>query len=321
MISRRTFLIQAGILGAGAAGAWWLREHVVWPKPTAAFADGADSSGWLAFSADQPRLVIVPVQINGRAVHALLDSGAQSSVIDRDLARRLDLSLSPIAPVVAFGVSGQAQVGRSASADVSIGALSFKGLTGAVLDIGSIASASGRKFELVLGQDVFRTVIADVDFLQGRVALHDPARYALPLEAVEEPARLGRGELLVPIRIEGRPIEVVLDTGASGALALSPQTAMAAGLLDGRPVHTAPSITFGGLSHDRMVRARTVTFADHDHRDVRVHVYEPAKGAAIPAGLLGAEILERYRVILDLRRGRLFLISSRSPRSPAEPRR
>lgn len=314
MISRRSFLTQAGILAAGGAGAWWLRDHVIWPKPRAVFAEGAASSGWLPFSRAFPRLVIVPAQINGRLVHALLDSGAQSSVIDRAFAHSLDLPQSAIAPVVAFGVSGQAQVGRTARANVSLGALAFNGLTAAVLDIGPIAAASGRKFELVLGQDVFRTVIADVDFTQSRAALHDPARYVLPLEAVEHPARLGKGELLVPIEIEGRRAEVVLDTGASGALALSPQTAAAAGLLDGRPVRSAPTITFGGVSEDRMVRARTVAFADHEHRDVRVHVYNPAPGATIPAGLLGAEILQRYRVILDLTRGRLFLISSRSRR-------
>jgi predicted aspartyl protease len=320
LINRRSFLTQAGILVAAGGAAWWLRENVVWPPPKAAFAGGASWSGWLAFAADEPRIVIVDVVVNGTPARALLDSGAQSCVVDRGLARRLALPVSAIAPVLAFGVSGAPQIARSAALDLEAGALRISGLRAAMLDLAPIAAASGRPFDLIIGQDVLRAVIADVDFPGGRLAFHDPDRHVPPPGAVATPARSQGRELLVPITVESRPLEVVLDTGASGALALSPASAEAVGLLDGRPVRTAPSITFGGLSQDRVVRARTLGFAGAEHTDVRVHIYSPAEGARIPAGLLGVEVLEGFRTIIDLGRGRLHLIAGPPrPRPGSDP--
>ena len=304
------------MIAAGAGAAWWLRDNVVWPAPKPQFAGGAASSGWLHFTADEPRLVIVDVTVNGAPARALLDSGAQSSVVDRTLAERLALPVSAMTPVLAYGVSGGPQLGRSATLDVHAGALRLSGMRAAVLDLASIAAASGRPFGLILGQDLLRTVIADVDFPVGRVSFHDPVRYAVPEGAVASPARTSGRELLVPITVESTPFDVVLDTGASGALALSADSAQALGLLDGRETASAPSITFGGVSQNQVVRVRTLGFAGVEHPDVRVHIYAPAKSAYVPPGLLGVEILEGYRTILDLGGGRLHLIAA-----PPRPRR
>jgi predicted aspartyl protease len=320
LINRRSFLTQAAFVATGAAGVWYLRDHVIWRAPKATYLGGAASSGWLRFSADEPRIVIVAATVNGAPVRALLDSGAQSSVIDRALAERLGLSSSPIAPVLAYGVSGGPQIGRSTSMDLEAGALRLEGLRAAVLDLDAIASASGRPFDLILGQDMLRTVIADVDFPLGRLAFHDPSRHTIPEGALATPARTDGRELLVPITIESRPLEVVLDTGASGALALSPQSAELAGLLDGRPVGAGASITFGGVSQNRVVTADTLAFAGVEHTDVRVHIYTPGQGARIPPGLLGVEVLEGFRTIIDLGQGRLHLIPG-PPRPRQRPQR
>lgn len=321
MINRRSFLAQAALLVAAGGAAWWVRDNVIWPAPKAVFTGGAASSGWLAFDAAEPRIVIVDVRINGTPARALLDSGAQSSVVDRALAERLGLPVSAIAPVLAFGVSGGPQIARSASMDLQAGSLRMDGLRAAQLELAPIAAASGRRFDMIIGQDVLRAVIADVDFPAGRLAFHDPDRHVLPPGALASPARTEGRELLVPVLIESIPLEVVLDTGASGALALSPASAQAVGLLDGRRVGAAPSITFGGLSQDRVVRARTLGFAGTDFTDVRVHIYSPSQGARIPAGLLGVEVLEGFRVIIDLGRGRLHLVPGAPRPRPRRGRR
>jgi predicted aspartyl protease len=112
------------------------------------------------------------------------------------------------------------------------------------------------------------------------------------------------------VRIEAAPPEQVLvDTGASGVLALSEQAAQRAGLLaPGRTVRPAHSVSLGGLSLDRRVTARTVAIGPLVLRDVEVQVYRPAANAPAPSGLLGTGLFSRYRMALDLGGDRLHLV-------------
>lgn len=307
MISRRAFLTQAASLAVAGAGYWWLRDNVLQPVAHARFDAGASSSGWLPFSAQDDRVVIVAAQVNGSPVQALLDSGAQSSVIDRDLAMRMGLPLSVIPPIVALGVSGKRQLGRTTALDVRLGALRL-GLRAAVLELNAISVASGLPFGLMLGQDVLQALVADIDFPAGRLSLHDPAAYRLPTGALPAPARLQGRELLVPVTIEATALDLVLDTGASGAISLAADVAEAAGLLAGREVGEGRSISFGGVSQNRIVQARHVAFAGRSYADTAVQIYPARAGGMIPKGLLGVEMLKRYRVILDQGHGRLHLI-------------
>jgi predicted aspartyl protease len=308
LIRRRSFLAQLGLLAAGGAPAWWFRDKVLWPEPETRFpAEG--TTGWLPMLDPRQGVVVLEARLAGRTVRALLDSGAQSSVVDRGLVERLALPVMAIAPVVvAFGVSGGPQIGRGASLDLELGGLKVQGLRAAVLDLAPISSAARRPFDVILGQDLLHHVMVDLDFPNARLAFAAPEGASPPEGARLLPVRLQGRELMTAVAVEGVSIEVVLDTGASGALALSDETAEAAGLLDGRPVGRAPSLTFGGLSFDRVVRARTVEFADEVYRDVAVHVFTSAQGAPRPAGLLGVEALKRFRILIDAGRGRVHLL-------------
>jgi predicted aspartyl protease len=307
LISRRSLLSQAGLIAAVGAAAWWARDHVLWPAPRLALAPGAAGSGWLAFQLAEQGVPIVDVRIAGQPFRALVDSGAQSSVIDRGLAMRLGLPTAIAGPViVAYGVSGGPQLGRAATLDVGLGALTLQGLRAALFDLSGIATASGRLFSLILGQDVLRTLVGDFDFPGQRLAFQPAATYALPTGARPVPAELKGRELRVPVTVEGAPLQVVVDTGASAHLSLSTETAEAAGLFDGRPTGWVPSVTFGGSGADRLVTVREFAFAGRTWRDIPVHVFDPS-GGRVPSGLLGVGALEDDRVVVDLAAGRLHL--------------
>jgi len=109
---------------------------------------------------------------------------------------------------------------------------------------------------------------------------------------------------------------VMVDTGATSDLALSARTAQQLGLLNGRPVTTGRSISLGGLSEDRVVRASHVAFAGRVLRDVEVQVFTPTAPAPLPAGLLGVGILKRFRVGLDVAAGVLWLSEPQGPPGP-----
>ncbi len=106
----------------------------------------------------------------------------------------------------------------------------------------------------------------------------------------------------------GLPVQVMVDTGATGALALSEPVAAAVGLLGaGQAVSQTPSVSLGGVSLDRVVRVRKAAFGVLTFPDVPVQIYVPGKGAPGPPGLLGTGLLGRFVVALDLASGKLWL--------------
>jgi predicted aspartyl protease len=308
------------LAGVGAAGFLVVRHELNWPTPRISFArDGW--SGWL----DLPQsggLIALSARVAGRTVQAVLDSGAQYSAIDGDLAASLALPAATPLPMVAFGVSGSPSLTRAVSLDVDLGAFALKGLRAATLELGQLTGLTRQPFQLLLGRDVLRTLVLEADFPAGRVAVFAPARWSPPAGAVAAPTRPRNGGLLVPVRIEAAPpVEVLLDTGATGALALSEAVAQAAGLLDGRPLRRGPAVTLGGVSEDGLALAREVEFAGHRIRDLEVQIYKPARHAPAPGGLLGLGVLGRFRMALDLPGGRLFLIGPETPPPGPQPRR
>lgn len=320
MVSRRAFLPQIAVLAAAGAGAWWVRGHVLWPPPRPIFAQGV-SSGWIPFTDSSQDLPVVAARVNGAEITALIDSGSQSSVLDRGLAKRLGVAAGQLSPVVlAFGVSGSPRLGRGAAVDVALPGVALRGLHAAIFDLEPVTEASRRDFGLILGQDVLAQVVADIDFPQGRLAFHARQGFTPPPDARAVPARAQGRELLVPVTVEAAPLELVLDTGASGALALSQATAQAAGLLSSRQVGSTPSIGFGGVAQDQVVQAGSVTFAGETRHGVLVHIYAPGQGAPVPSGLLGVGSLEGFRVILDIGAPALHLVAE-GPRTLRRPRR
>jgi predicted aspartyl protease len=300
------------MLGVAGAGYLVVREQIRWPTPEVAFETGS-ASGWLPLSGESG-LLALPARVSGRPVQAIVDSGAQYSAVDAGLAEALGLPAATPISMVAFGVSGAPHLTRGVRLEADLGAFAINGLRAATLDLHPLSRLTRQPFSLLLGRDFLSAVVMEADLPRRRIAFFPPERWTPPPGAKPVPTRLKSGGLMVEVRVEGRaPVEVMLDTGATGALALSESAARAAGLFDGRPVRTSPSVTLGGVSHDSLVRARQIAFAGETFDDLEVQIYKPAANAPVPPGLLGLGVLERFRLALDLPGGRIFLFGPKAP--------
>lgn len=319
MISRRDLLSRLGLVAAGGAALWLVRDRLPWPPPAVVFARG-DATPWIRLPPDS-RLIEIDGQAVGVPIRIVVDSGAQFSAIDRGLAERLDLPQPVALPMLAYGVSGQPSLTHTVRFDLAFEGLAVRGMRAAVLDIAGLSAATGREFQLLLGRDVLRELVLDADFPRDRVRFHRPEGYVPPLDARPVPLKLTGGAPMTSVRVEDSPaLDVLVDTGATGTLALSTEAARNAGLLaPGRPVTRAQSVSLGGVSLDQMVRARTVQAAGLTLRAVDVQVYSPSARGPIPQGLLGTGFLRRFRMILDLDGGRLLLVPP-GPLLVREPR-
>jgi predicted aspartyl protease len=309
-MTRRGLAIRLLGLGASATGLWLLRERLLAPA-VASLADGAATSGWIAFANADAPILTIPLSLAGAPVTGLLDSGAEVSAVDRALAMRLGLHGAPL-PIIAFGLSGRPELGQAATLTVRAGGLSLGGVRAAQLDLSSIGAPADIAFSVILGQNALAAVATDIDFPHQRLAFHLPQGYRPPPGAVAADTRLSRGRLLARIRIAGVPLEVVVDTGASATLALARDVAEAAGLLRGQTIHQGSSITLGGTGPGQMVEMRDLEFAGAQFARTWVQLYERPTGgvvgpALLPSGLLGLGALRPFRTILVLGAGRLYI--------------
>lgn len=304
MIGRRSLLIG---LAAAAGGLFLIRDRLPWPPLSTRFANGRDTP-WLPIP--KGGLMEIEANVNGRAIHAIIDSGAQFSAIDRTLAERLDLPRTLAAPLLAYGVSGGPTLTHTVHLDLAVPGLTVPGLRAAALDLAPIAQATGRMFQLLIGRDVLNRLVVEADFPLRRTRFLAAGAYRAPTDVRTVALNPTAGGPMATVRVESAaPIEVLVDTGAAGVLALSEDAASRAGLLaPGRPVSAAHSVSLGGLSLDRKVIARTVSIGDLVLRNVDVQVYRPAANAPAPAGLLGTGLYSRFRMALDLGAGRLHLV-------------
>lgn len=303
-MNRRALLTRLALVAGGLGAAWWLRDHVLWRDPAVAFApDG--SSGWLDYDERRAATPTVAVTLAGRKVRALVDSGAQYSVIDRAFFTELDLPGAFDLPLVAYGVGGGAQMGRGVTLDLSVGAMRVETLRAAILSLGPLASAEGLGAPLILGQDLLGETLLELDTERRRMRFL-PRGTDVPPDGVQPlPVSRSNGALVTEVTVEGARLKAVIDTGASAILALSREAAAEAGLLDGRPQRRGASIVLGGSIESAVVRVRTLTIGDRLHRDVETPIYADAPLPGFPGALVGMEAFADQRLRLDLGAGRL----------------
>ncbi|RZJ05283.1 MAG: peptidase aspartic [Brevundimonas sp.] len=306
-MNRRNLLIRAGALAATVGVAWWARETLLWPAPKLAFADGKGTA-WMPH-ARRANVPTVRVRIAGRDLVALIDTGAQYSVIDRRLVAALPETQRSLfeMPLVAYGVGGGTQMGRGTTLALELPGLAITGLRAAILDLGPLATAEGLNAPLIIGRDVLEQAILAIDPQRRHSRLIAREAFVLPPDLAETIVRKSAGALIAEVSVEGSVIQAVVDTGASSLLALDTVSAQGAGLLDGRPTETGSSLVLGGAMQARVIEARTVTFADHLYERVKVGVFDQPTLPNFPGALIGMAAFVERRVAMDLGRGRLFV--------------
>ena len=306
-MNRRSLLIRAGVVAGAVGGGWWLKEHVLWRAPGVAFA-ASGQTPWIDF-ATRVLSPTVPVRIGDRTVTALIDSGAQYSVIDKAFHETIEAELGPRPlfdiPLVAYGVGGQAQMGQGVRMDMALQGLALTGLRCAILDLGPLADERGLSAPLILGQDLLKLVALEVDLVDRRVRLMDRDRITLDARWSRAAVRRRGTRLVTPVEVEGHTLEAVVDTGATAILSLSQPAAEAAGVLDGRPTETGDSLVLGGQIQGDILKIANLKALGRTFMKVDVPVYGAVGRPGVPEALLGMGAFRGQGLLLDIGGGTL----------------
>lgn len=249
----------------------------------------------------------------------VLDSGASFPfVIDSRRARALGLKLHGHLTLDGGAGSGAYEAARTRGVSINLGGLKFADQTAIVHALDSFEALAGRPLDGLVGSELFTRYVVEIDYVGNKVSLYDPRTYTYSGAGEGVPLTLRDGHFFVPAKIEmpGRPRldgQFLVDTG--GGLVTAVLTTPFA-QSNNFPAPTQKTILdrslsgLGGETRLLVSRATSFTLGNLSVREPVIYVSQDKGGAMASSdfdGLIGSEILRKFRVIFDYRRGRLIL--------------
>lgn len=245
--------------------------------------------------------VFVPLVINGVAVEALLDSGAEMTLVDVKLADRLGLTLE--GSEMAKGTGGQELVRFASEVDLTSARVRLEDRTVVVLDLGDVSRrVVGEPISAVLGRELFDAGRFLLDIEGGCLE-----RVESDGEPVGEVVKLTdhKGIKQMPISIEGVAVGADFDLGNGSEMLIGRGLAEAHGWLSAERLAGArEGGGLGGAVERDLIRLETVSVNDVVFRDVIAAV--DATGNASDANV-GVSLLRRFLLTIDFPSNRLWL--------------
>jgi predicted aspartyl protease len=238
-------------------------------------------------------LIWVKLVSAGQSLNFVLDSGAGSTVLNIETAKRLRLKLGDSQSV-------RAVQGNIASYKVDGFNADFDGIPiradVLALDLSRASQACGRRIDGLLGQDFFRGRIVQIDFASKCLRLNEKSD---PCCCASLPLKFCNDVMLVPVCVDGsKPRWTRLDTGCDVGLLWA----------SGLPRATKATRVSVGISqaNGTGICCATVQLGDERVPDVKIALH----GSEIfpgESGLLGNGVLSRYRVTIDAITRHVFL--------------
>ena len=258
--------------------------------------------------------IFLQVRINdSKPVWFGLDTGATHSLIDRRYAESLGLKSESTRPIEGAGGWERASIFKGVSIKLPGANLNNQTLWGLSLD--PIAAANAHEMAGILGYDLFKYFVVDIDHAAKLMNLYEPSGYqyrgagqTIPLNIQDD------GAIYVQARVQtpgGNTLtgEFVIDTGGTQTLLLATAFVEEHRLLDsmGKTLPVGGG-GVGGAIQMVMGRMKSLELG-------RIAIPNPLVGLTKvgeiadmgKAGNIGGGFLRRFRVIFDYSRSRMIL--------------
>ena len=269
--------------------------------------------------ADRAPLHVIPFELYDNRIYLavsgpgfgprpfLLDTGAQLTHFTQELVAAAGLRTSGRVGITGTG-AGRIRGTYVARTALRIGSLELpvsRGIAAPADELfGPVYSGSGRRFDGVVGFDLFAAYAVEIDYAGRQLRLYPrgsgPARgEAVPIRLIDRKpyfeAQLAIGGAAIPARLH-------LDTGFGGTLSLNGRFVEARGLL----ARVGPTLAstmrgVGGASEARLARIDGLSFGPVEVRRpiVSLALTQGAGVRSDSSGRIGGELLRRYSVTID----------------------
>jgi predicted aspartyl protease len=251
----------------------------------------------------------VPVRIAGRTYTFLVDTGAESVVLDRRVAREAGLK-----PQGALEASGAARIGGAQIAllpELTVGSGRLRDLVVTVLDLGATTSGTFR-IDGILGYPFFAATVARID--PDALTLTFGAPGALAPRGERVPLEVDRALPEARLRLDGLvDANFVIDTGNSAELLIYRPFADTHAGLSPYSSDSRQSFGIGGSMSSYATSVDELDFGSIPLYHAYAEVMLSTSGAfadRFDAGNVGLGLLRNFAFTLDPNDGALYLEKS-----------
>lgn len=313
LIAHLILIASVVVLHPTAAEAQARRGQTAAPGQTgskARFASGNSAIG-IPFELDN-NLILLNVRVNNsRPLRFIFDTGASITVTTPQIAARLGLGKGG-QKIKGLGTGGSFEATIIQGVRLSVAGVEVARQPVALFPFGPVGCF---KFDGIIGYDFINEFVVEIDYVNRKMNLYDPRSYKYSGSGEVIPITLPRKPFVrVAVRLPGRePVEgpFEIDTGADGTMTIYRPfiekhkldealggtlqgTAAGAGGEQEFQLARVPGLQIGSIKIENPL----VGFAQKR---------EEAEASEENAGLIGGEILRRFKLILDYSRKQLIL--------------
>jgi len=243
----------------------------------------------------------------------ILDTGATDSVIDSQLAKTL--SLKVIGRTLGTGGAGTATALIFRGTTLKLRNVEAVNLTLYGFPLDSLSAPFGRRISGVIGNDILKQLVVEVDYVSQVLNFYEPASYQYSGAGVVIPITLeGYPFVRARITLDGRRViegKFEIDSGATNAIMFNTPFVDRNKLLEG--ISKSNQVRTGGLGGSAVAfsgRLKSMSLGSLQLENLIARFSLARRGDDASAkydGLIGDDILRRFRVVFDYSRRRMML--------------
>jgi predicted aspartyl protease len=272
-------------------------------------------------------LVVLQGSINNsKPLFLLLDTGASGSVINESRAKELGLNLEGQTKAATGNGPVEASFVRGVTLDVS--GIEFPNLTLTSIRLSGLEAGFGRPVDGILGYEIFNRFVVEIDYISKIVTLHDPKSYKysgsgqpIPL-IIKDNRPFVRGKIM-QVGAKAAEGNFEFDIGQVGAITLGESFTSEHELLKftRKTLQTNTGSILAGRTNAQIGRIQKLQlgrFIIQNAFTTFVSGNSGEEDTTDYAGLIGAEILRRFKVTIDYSRKQVVLEPNKHFSEPYE---
>jgi len=305
--------IAASVLGIASLSTLASTQQLQ-PPPTPSTA-APPPIARLAMDLFAGRVPFITIEMNGRLLHVILDTGANDDILNARVVSELHLHV--LDPQRVEQPGGAVEMGQVDSIGIRLGAQLVDKMHFVSVPLDGLQPFLGHSIDGILGYGFLSRFVVELDYDKREVSFFDPATYVAPRNATMVPITFRGKSPLVSVKL-ARPDGTLLttwlelDTGSFEGLGLDGAWVKREGLLSGHePTRPIFGLAIGGETKGFRFRIPTAQVGPYViARPVASATTSDnaGSGSSDIAGVLGGEILNRFHMVLDYRGSSILLV-------------